>query len=69
MMPGLFPVAPNFMPGMPGMPFMPMQQPVNPIQTNQQITPEQYAMAQQVAMQNMMHQMYLQYLNHFSNAM
>lgn len=36
-------------------------------QTSQlQYTPEQYALAQQIAMQNMMHQMYLQYMNHYA---
>lgn len=68
------PTPPPFMSGiltppqpfMPGMSFMPMPSSNQP---QPQYTPEQYAIAQQMAMQNMMHQMYLQYLNHYANAM
>lgn len=35
-------------------------------QLQSQYTPEQYALAQQMAMQNMMHQMYLQYMNQYA---
>lgn len=50
-------------PFMPGMSFAQSN-------TNQtQYTPEQYAIAQQLAMQNMMHQMYLQYMNQYAAAM
>lgn len=53
-------------PFLPGMSFA---QP-NANQSQQpQYTPEQYAIAQQLAMQNMMHQMYLQYMNQYANAM
>lgn len=41
----------------------------NPNQPQPQYTPEQYAVAQQLAMQNMMHQMYLQYMNQYAAAM
>lgn len=51
-------------PFMPGMAFA---QP-NPNQPPQ-YTPEQYALAQQMAMQNMMHQMYLQYMNQYAASM
>lgn len=45
---------------MPGMTMAPNQTP---------LTPEQYAIAQQMAMQNMMHQMYLQYMNYYASVM
>lgn len=35
-------------------------------QSQVQYTPEQYALAQQMAMQNMMHQMYIQYINQYA---
>lgn len=38
------------------------------IQSQTHTSPEQFAMAQQMAMHNMMHQMYLQYLNHYARA-
>lgn len=38
-------------------------------QSQIQYTPEQYAMAQQMAMQNMMHQMYVQYINQYAASM
>lgn len=50
---------------MPAMTFA--QQNIN--QAQFEYTPEQYALAQQMAMQNMMHQMYLQYMNQYANAM
>lgn len=34
-----------------------------------QYSPEQYAIAQQMAVQNMMHQMYLQYMNQYAASM
>ena len=40
----------------------------NANQPQPQYTPEQYALAQQMAMQNMMHQMYLQYMNQYATA-
>lgn len=51
-------------PFMPGMAFAPP----NPNQPPQ-YTPEQYALAQQMAMQNMMNQMYLQYMNQYAASM
>lgn len=50
------------------MPAMNFTQP-NVDQSQIQYTPEQYAMAQQMAMQNMMHQMYIQYLNQYAASM
>lgn len=52
-------------PFMPGMTFA--QQNAN--QSQPQYTPEQYALAQQMAVQNMMHQMYLQYMNQYAASM
>lgn len=46
---------------MPGMTFAAANQP------QARLTAEQYALAQQMAMQNMMHQMYLQYMNYYAN--
>lgn len=40
----------------------------NSTQSQSHYTPEQYALAHQMAMQNMMHQMYIQYLNHYANS-
>lgn len=50
------------------MPAMPTNPP-NADQSRIQYTPEQYALAQQMAMQNMMHQMYLQYMNQYTALM
>lgn len=53
---------------MPSQPFMPgMTFSAN--QSQSPLTAEQYAMAQQMAMQNMMQQMYLQYMNYYANVM
>lgn len=41
----------------------------NQTQPQSSFTPEQYAIAQQMAMQNMMQQMYLQYMNQYAAAM
>lgn len=46
---------------MPGMAFAASNQP------QARLTAEQYALAQQMAMQNMMHHMYLQYMNYYAN--
>lgn len=63
---------PSFMTGFlnapqPFMPGMSFALPNN--QTQPQYTPEQYAIAQQIAMQNMMNQMYFQYMNQYAAAM
>ncbi|XP_055298281.1 homocysteine-responsive endoplasmic reticulum-resident ubiquitin-like domain member 2 protein [Sitodiplosis mosellana] len=67
------PSPPPFMTGylnmpQPFMPGMAFAQP-NANQPQPQYTPEQYALAQQMAMQNMMHQMYLQYMNQYAATM
>lgn len=51
---------------MPGTPFvqMPSQAAMS---GQQQMNPQEYLVAQQMAMQNMMHHMYMQYLNHYAN--
>lgn len=43
--------------------------PPNVGQPQIQYTPEQYALAQQMAMQNMMHNMYIQYINQYAASM
>lgn len=50
------------------MPAMAFNQP-NVDQSQAQYTPEQYAVAQRMAMQNMMHQMYIQYINQYAASM
>lgn len=52
----------------PFMPAMTLNQP-SMGQSQVQYTPEQYALAQQMAMQNMMHQMYIQYINQYAASM
>lgn len=52
----------------PFMPAMTFNQP-NVGQSQIQYTPEQYALAQQMAMQNMMNQMYLQYINQYATSL
>lgn len=68
---GLPPTVPHILPGISGFagisgsPFIPM--PIQQTFNGQQLNPQDYAMAQQMAMQNMMQQMYIQYLNHYAS--
>lgn len=51
----------------PFLPAMSIAQSNTPATQNQpHYTPEQYALAQQISMQNMMHQMYIQYMNQYA---
>lgn len=55
---------------MPGVPFVPMPPQLyeqSAMSGQQQINPQEYLVAQQIAMQNMMHQMYMQYVNHYAS--
>lgn len=63
---GIYPQQPQMMPGAPFIPF-PQQSQAQPPMSGQQINPQEYLIAQQIAMQNMMQQMYMQYLNHYAN--
>lgn len=70
---GMPPLAPHIMPGMggfagmPGTPFIPMPMQPTAAANGQHTSAQEYVVAQQMAMQNMMQQMYMQYLNHYAN--